>query len=63
VPRFVKQYTDLSSTILAALQAYVSDVRAGTFPEPQHTYAMSVEELELFEAELAAGASHRQRLE
>lgn len=61
VPRFVKQYADLSSTILGALKAYVSDVRAGTFPEPQHTYTMSAEELELFEAELAAGASRRQR--
>lgn len=61
VPRFVKQYADLSSTILGALKAYVSDVRAGAFPEPQHTYAMSAEELELFEAELAAGASRRQR--
>lgn len=59
VPRFVKQYADLSGTILAALKTYVADVRAGTFPEPQHTYAMSAEELELFEAELAAGASRR----
>jgi len=63
VPRFVKQYTDLSRTIVTALQAYVSDVRAGTFPEPQHTYTMAAEELELFEAELAAGASGRQRVE
>jgi 3-methyl-2-oxobutanoate hydroxymethyltransferase len=61
VPRFVKPYTDLNSTILAALKAYVADVRAGTFPEPQHTYAMSAEEQGLFEAELASGPSRRQR--
>ena len=33
VPRFVKQYADLSSTILRALKTYVADVRAGAFPE------------------------------
>ena len=60
VPRFVKQYADLGSTILAALKTYVADVRAGTFPAPQHTYTMPAEELELFEADLAAGASRRQ---
>ena len=63
LPRFVKQYADLSSTILTALKTYVADVRAATFPEPQHTYTMSAEELELFQAELAAGASRRQRRE
>ena len=61
LPRFVKQYADLSSTILTALKTYVADVRAATFPEPQHTYTMSAEELELFQAELAAGTSRRQR--
>jgi hypothetical protein len=45
------------------LKSYVADVRSGAFPEPQHTYTMSAEELELFEAELAAGASRRQRRE
>jgi len=63
VPRFVKQYANLGSTILGALKSYVADVRSGAFPEPQHTYTMSAEELELFEAELAAGASRRQRRE
>lgn len=59
LPRFVKQYADLATVMRSALHAYVSDVRAGTFPEPQHTYAMSAQELELFESELAAGASSR----
>ena len=63
VPRFVKQYADLGSTILGALKSYVADVRTGAFPEPQHTYTMSAEELGLFEAELAAGGSRRQRRE
>jgi 3-methyl-2-oxobutanoate hydroxymethyltransferase len=48
VPRFVKQYADLSGRILEALEAYVADVRAGTFPGEQHTYTMSAEERERF---------------
>jgi 3-methyl-2-oxobutanoate hydroxymethyltransferase len=53
VPRFVKKYADLSTPTLEALKAYVADVQAGTFPKPEHTYAMSDEERELFESELA----------
>ena len=59
VPRFVKQYADLTAVIGTALRAYVADVRRGSFPEPQHTYAMSADELERFESELAAGAAQR----
>jgi hypothetical protein len=32
--------------------AYVEEVRAGRFPEHQHTYAMPEEELALFEEAL-----------
>ena len=53
-PRFVKRYADLGPEIVRALSAFAEEVRAGTFPEEQHTYAMPEEELELFEAELAA---------
>jgi len=59
VPRFVKQYADLTAVIGTALRAYVADVRRGSFPEPQHTYTMSADELERFESELAAGAARR----
>jgi 3-methyl-2-oxobutanoate hydroxymethyltransferase len=52
VPRFVKQYVDLGSTIQSALEAYVADVRAGNFPAAQHTYAMAEEEMDLFESEI-----------
>jgi 3-methyl-2-oxobutanoate hydroxymethyltransferase len=51
-PRFVKQYADLASVTREALEAYVADVRGGTFPEEQHTYSMPDEELELFESAL-----------
>jgi len=36
--RFVKQYANLSAVIAEALDAYVQDVRNGTFPEEKHTY-------------------------
>jgi 3-methyl-2-oxobutanoate hydroxymethyltransferase len=48
-PRFVKRYADLGETILEALGRYAEEVRSGSFPEPQHTYAMPKEELAAFE--------------
>ena len=61
VPRFVKPYADLKHTILRALGAYVADVRAGTFPDAEHSYAMPEEELREFESDLAAAATGRGR--
>jgi len=57
VPRFVKQYADIGAAMFAALEAYVSDVRAGRFPEDRHTYAMLEHELDSFEAELMAASA------
>jgi 3-methyl-2-oxobutanoate hydroxymethyltransferase len=54
VPKFVKQYADLGRDAMNALQAYVADVRAGRFPEAQHTYGMPDDQRELFETDLAA---------
>jgi 3-methyl-2-oxobutanoate hydroxymethyltransferase len=51
-PRFVKRYADLGKAITEALGHYAEDVRSGTFPEQQHTYAMPEDELADFEAEL-----------
>ena len=48
LPRFVKRYANLSREIRDALEAYAEDVRAGTFPDDEHTYEMSDEELESF---------------
>ncbi|MER3426297.1 MAG: hypothetical protein C4299_03925 [Thermoleophilia bacterium] len=42
-PRFVKRYADLASEVRRALQAYAADVRAGSFPEERHAYAMAEE--------------------
>ena len=53
-PRFVKQYAELAPAIGAAVEQYAREVRSGAFPEARHTYAMTEEELALFEQELAA---------
>ena len=52
-PRFVKRYAALADEIAGALAEYVADVRSGAFPEEQHTYAISDEELARFEARLS----------
>jgi 3-methyl-2-oxobutanoate hydroxymethyltransferase len=53
-PRFVKQYAELAPVIEAAVARYAGEVRSGAFPEEQHTYSMSEDELALFDAQLVA---------
>ena len=36
--RFVKQYADVHGVLLEAAQAYDADVKAGSFPGPEHTF-------------------------
>jgi 3-methyl-2-oxobutanoate hydroxymethyltransferase len=36
--RFVKQYADLHGVLLDAARSYSADVKAGTFPGPEHTF-------------------------
>ncbi len=38
MPRFVKQYADVHSVLLQAALDYDADVKAGTFPGPEHTF-------------------------
>jgi 3-methyl-2-oxobutanoate hydroxymethyltransferase len=38
MPRFVKQYADLRSVLLDAAKSYDSEVKAGAFPGPDHTF-------------------------
>ncbi|GAA3811998.1 3-methyl-2-oxobutanoate hydroxymethyltransferase [Nocardioides panacisoli] len=38
MPRFVKQYADLRSTLLDAARTYDSEVKSGAFPGPEHTF-------------------------
>jgi 3-methyl-2-oxobutanoate hydroxymethyltransferase len=56
-PRFVKRYAELADEIRTSLEAYASDVRDGSFPEEQHTYSISAEELAHFEEALGARGS------
>ena len=46
VPKFVKQYLNLSPEIVKALEQFKQDVKSGEFPEAQHTFGgVSEEEL------------------
>lgn len=38
LPRFVKQYADLHTTLLEAARAYAGEVKDGTFPGPEQTF-------------------------
>jgi 3-methyl-2-oxobutanoate hydroxymethyltransferase len=38
VPRFVKKYADLRGELLRAAREYADEVRAGTFPGPEHSF-------------------------
>ena len=38
MPRFVKRYAELGEVVTAATRAYVSEVRAGQFPEDRHSF-------------------------
>lgn len=38
VPRFVKQYADLKTTIGEAAKSYCTEVREGTFPAKEHSF-------------------------
>lgn len=37
-PRFVKNFMDGSASISAAIERFVKDVKAGTFPGPEHSF-------------------------
>jgi 3-methyl-2-oxobutanoate hydroxymethyltransferase len=56
VPKFVKQYASLAPVIQDAIAAYAAEVKAETFPAPEHSFAMPEKETalldELFDAVL-----------
>lgn len=37
-PKFVKRYAELETPAIAALQAYSAEVKAGTFPDAEHSF-------------------------
>jgi 3-methyl-2-oxobutanoate hydroxymethyltransferase len=36
-PRFLRRFADLHGVALAGVQAYVEEVRSGSYPAPEHT--------------------------
>ncbi|MEO1190547.1 MAG: 3-methyl-2-oxobutanoate hydroxymethyltransferase [Pseudomonadota bacterium] len=51
-PKFSKRYADLAGIAVEALQTYAAEVRAGQFPDADHSYSMKEEEREKLEAAL-----------
>jgi 3-methyl-2-oxobutanoate hydroxymethyltransferase len=47
-PKFTKRYTNLTEVAIAGLKAYAAEVRAGTFPDDDHSYAVDDKEYEKF---------------
>ena len=43
LPKFVKKYADLQNILTGAVNAYIRDVRAGSFPADEHSYHMKPE--------------------
>jgi len=44
-PKFVKKYANLGAEMLKVFEAYIKDVRDGSFPAEEHTYRMIEGEL------------------
>jgi 3-methyl-2-oxobutanoate hydroxymethyltransferase len=47
-PRFVRRYAEVRKEMVKGVTAYTEDVRAGRFPDDEHSYSISPEELEEF---------------
>jgi 3-methyl-2-oxobutanoate hydroxymethyltransferase len=45
VPKFVKQYANVSGDILTALNTYAEEVASGSFPAAEHSFTMKDEVL------------------
>ncbi|MGA3039026.1 MAG: 3-methyl-2-oxobutanoate hydroxymethyltransferase [Vulcanimicrobiaceae bacterium] len=47
-PKFTKRFTNLTEVAVAGIKQYVSEVKAGTFPDDEHSYSVNPAELEKF---------------
>lgn len=52
-PKFAKRYGNVAEVATKAFEAYADDVRAGSFPDADHSYKMKPEEAERFARLLA----------
>jgi 3-methyl-2-oxobutanoate hydroxymethyltransferase len=44
-PRFAKRFADVKAQMVAGVAEYAAEVRAGTFPAPEHSYSIDDDEL------------------
>ncbi len=44
-PRFVKRYADLGADMMAAISTYAHEVREGSFPQHEHSFQLTTQEL------------------
>jgi 3-methyl-2-oxobutanoate hydroxymethyltransferase len=47
-PKFTKRYANVTEVAVAGIQAYVKDVKDGTFPDDDHSYGVDDKEYEKF---------------
>ena len=52
-PKFAKRYVDIGSQVIDALKAFDTEVRAGTFPDDEHSFTMKETELASLRQNLA----------
>ena len=52
-PRFAKRFGDIKAQMVAGVAEYASEVRAGSFPGPEHCYSIDDDELSAFKRGLA----------
>ena len=53
-PKFTKRYAQISEVAVSALKKYAEEVRAGKFPDAEHSYGMKPEEQEALAKRLAS---------
>ena len=52
-PRFAKRYQEIKAEMVAGVAEYAREVRARSFPAPEHTYSIDEDELARFRAAFA----------
>lgn len=58
-PKFAKRFAAVKDEMRRGVDAYAEEVRARTFPAPEHTYNIAPEELDRFRADLpSVGHTH-----
>jgi 3-methyl-2-oxobutanoate hydroxymethyltransferase len=57
-PKFTKRYANLTEVAVQGIRAYVKDVKAGTFPDDDHSYGVDDKEYERFLAMVQRRRQH-----